>query len=676
MPSTAARSIRAHLRVAVLLGLTLAPRPALAQTATETATATATHTHTTGPTTRTATPTHTGTATRTGTVTRTAIATRTSTPSETRTPVSTSTLTPSITRTATGTRTATVTRTPTPVETPTRAASLTRTVTSTRTTTATRSATPTPSSTSLFSPTRTGTATRTRTATRSATPTSSATALATGTPTPLAAFISVDLIANRRGDNNDGSFTTVVSALVSDLHGNPVGDGVSVIFSLSPPVPGVTITQSGRTNQPPDCDVSTYVADTGRPVTPQAGTALACLRYVVSREGQHITVAVQTIGIGGLIRAQREIRLPTSPTPSPTASDSPTASATATISSTATATGTITETGTVTRTPSDTCTPTLSPAATPTETPLAAIRLAAIAGSARPGTTAGVSFELADEEGRVYGLSFDILIDASVFDVFQIDNQCAADPTLTTHQLSVSLQFDPPVPVGKRRFRFVLFDAFPSIDRLRPGPVVRCALPIADDAPLGPSSITLDRVLAGNQDGNLLQGVLPVNAILTVDPDAPLSTATATRTDTRTVTPTPTASATRTATPTATATATATAPATGTATPTPSETPVPTDTAVPTETPMPTATATPSPTPTVTATPSVTPTPTETPVPCTGDCDGDGSVSISELILAVNISLGATPASACAAIDRDHGGTVTIDELIAAVNNAAAGCPS
>jgi Ca2+-binding EF-hand superfamily protein len=64
-----------------------------------------------------------------------------------------------------------------------------------------------------------------------------------------------------------------------------------------------------------------------------------------------------------------------------------------------------------------------------------------------------------------------------------------------------------------------------------------------------------------------------------------------------------------------------------------------------------------------------------TAVPCTGDCDGDGAVSINELVLAVNISLGAPPLSACRAIDRNQSGTVTIDELVAAVNSAANGCP-
>jgi len=51
-------------------------------------------------------------------------------------------------------------------------------------------------------------------------------------------------------------------------------------------------------------------------------------------------------------------------------------------------------------------------------------------------------------------------------------------------------------------------------------------------------------------------------------------------------------------------------------------------------------------------------------------------VSINELILAVNISSGSAQLSACPAADRNRDGTVTIDELIAAVNNAANGCPA
>ena len=600
-----------------------------AQTETETATATAPATDT-----ATLTPAHTATATRTFSAGPSPTRTRSATPTTTDTRTATAT------GTMTATRTATITRTGTPVDTPTRTSTPTRTASSTRTATRTRSATATASPSGMSTATRTGTATGTATGTRNATATTSPTPQASPTPTLGASFLSIDLIADRRGDNNDGSFTTVVAALVSNARGNPVGDGVVVSFSLSPPAPGVSITESGRTNQPPDCDVATYVADTGRPVNPQPGTALACLRYVRSLESQRITVTAQVFGVGGLIQSQRVVRLPTSLTPTPTVTASPQATVTDTPSATPTQSGTPVNS------------PTRTATGTRTETPPVPIRVAAIAGSVRPGTPADIRFELTDEKGQVYGLSFDILIDVPVFDIFQITNQCRTDPGLITHQLSVTLAFDPFVPVGKRRFRFVLFDAFGSGDRLRAGTVVICTLPVSASAPLGPSAVTLDRLLAGDQNGSLIAGALAVGGVLVVDPNAPLSTATATPTTTPTLTPTSTASATPTATPTASATATATV------------------TATPTDTPTPVPTVTPSATPT----PSPSPTPSATPVPCTGDCNGDGMVSINELIAAVNISSGSAPASTCPAADRNRSGTVTIDELIAAVNNAANGC--
>ncbi len=60
--------------------------------------------------------------------------------------------------------------------------------------------------------------------------------------------------------------------------------------------------------------------------------------------------------------------------------------------------------------------------------------------------------------------------------------------------------------------------------------------------------------------------------------------------------------------------------------------------------------------------------------PCVGDCDGDLQVSISELILGVNIALGNTMLSACPTFDRNGDGQVSIDELIGAVNAALNGC--
>lgn len=60
---------------------------------------------------------------------------------------------------------------------------------------------------------------------------------------------------------------------------------------------------------------------------------------------------------------------------------------------------------------------------------------------------------------------------------------------------------------------------------------------------------------------------------------------------------------------------------------------------------------------------------------CPGDCGGDGTVSIEDLIRGVNIALGTQPVANCTAMDSDGGGTVTIGELIRAVNSALRGCP-
>jgi len=58
---------------------------------------------------------------------------------------------------------------------------------------------------------------------------------------------------------------------------------------------------------------------------------------------------------------------------------------------------------------------------------------------------------------------------------------------------------------------------------------------------------------------------------------------------------------------------------------------------------------------------------------CVGDCNGDGEVSIDELILGVDIALGGAPLSECANLD-DGQGMVAVDRLIAAVNGALCNC--
>src|SRR5215475_6306744 len=61
---------------------------------------------------------------------------------------------------------------------------------------------------------------------------------------------------------------------------------------------------------------------------------------------------------------------------------------------------------------------------------------------------------------------------------------------------------------------------------------------------------------------------------------------------------------------------------------------------------------------------------------CPGDCDGDGEVSINELIIGVNIALGTQAISACPAMDSNGDGAVTVNELIRAVTAALNGCPA
>ena len=59
---------------------------------------------------------------------------------------------------------------------------------------------------------------------------------------------------------------------------------------------------------------------------------------------------------------------------------------------------------------------------------------------------------------------------------------------------------------------------------------------------------------------------------------------------------------------------------------------------------------------------------------CAGDCNGDGSVAINELITGVNIALGSSPVTSCPSFDTNSDGMVAINELIAAVNNALGSC--
>ena len=55
---------------------------------------------------------------------------------------------------------------------------------------------------------------------------------------------------------------------------------------------------------------------------------------------------------------------------------------------------------------------------------------------------------------------------------------------------------------------------------------------------------------------------------------------------------------------------------------------------------------------------------------------GQNNVSISDLIVCVNIALGQAQVSSCPAADTNNDGMVTITDIIKAVNAALSGCPS
>ena len=97
------------------------------------------------------------------------------------------------------------------------------------------------------------------------------------------------------GDNGDGTYVTVLSALVTDSNGNPVADGVSVAWSILDPL-SANVVSPTKTNALPNCDLGPFEDAAGLSVTPQPGTALSCLIYPGSLAGSTVTVRVSVPG--------------------------------------------------------------------------------------------------------------------------------------------------------------------------------------------------------------------------------------------------------------------------------------------------------------------------------------------------------------------------------------------
>lgn len=61
---------------------------------------------------------------------------------------------------------------------------------------------------------------------------------------------------------------------------------------------------------------------------------------------------------------------------------------------------------------------------------------------------------------------------------------------------------------------------------------------------------------------------------------------------------------------------------------------------------------------------------------CVGDCDGNGAVTVDELIRGVNVALGSLGLAECPSFDANGDGEVTVDEIVQAVNYSLGECPA
>ena len=59
---------------------------------------------------------------------------------------------------------------------------------------------------------------------------------------------------------------------------------------------------------------------------------------------------------------------------------------------------------------------------------------------------------------------------------------------------------------------------------------------------------------------------------------------------------------------------------------------------------------------------------------CVGDCNGDFTITVNELVTGVNIALGNNTIASCPVFDTDNTQAVEIYELIAGVGNLLNGC--
>ncbi len=288
---------------------------------------------------------------------------------------------------------------------------------------------------------------RTATPTGTFTPTPTSTPTQTPTPTPPAAYIQLALFVNQASNNNDGTFTSVISAVVTDANGAAVGDDVPVQFSLVPPVPaGVSVTSPGLTGRTAPCVLDFTVP-------PQPGDALSCVKYNSELSGQTVTIQAVVVGLPPVTRT---ITLPDVRTATPTR--------------------------TPTFTPTVTPTPSMTPTQTPTPTPAAAhIRLALFANLASPnldGTMSSViSALVTDATGAVVGNG--VVVQFSILPVTPTPSGTSAVPA--------GVSVTSPGVTGEAATCVLCFQVPPQ-----PGDALSC---VKYDAALGGQTVTIQAVV-------------------------------------------------------------------------------------------------------------------------------------------------------------------------------------
>jgi len=124
------------------------------------------------------------------------------------------------------------------------------------------------------------------------------------------------------GDNNDGTFVTILSALVTDANGNPVADGVEVDWGPVQPNTATVFSPSFTNGQPP-CNTAPYTSGTGLAINPQPGTALTCLIYPASIADLSGTVRVSVAGTTLTTTTPISFPGPEEPQPTPRPSVAP-----------------------------------------------------------------------------------------------------------------------------------------------------------------------------------------------------------------------------------------------------------------------------------------------------------------------------------------------------------------